>query len=159
MSKKGPFNKPDPQQQQDYTREARLQYDPQIVSESMKRWNDYTELQKEGVIDEGNRIYGALADALTAGKAATDSDVQALLARWHDHMRHFYEPSLDLLRGLGQLYNSDARFMATFEALHPDLPAFLEAAIEQYVDELETAAIARLLEEENEEETRHTGNI
>lgn len=148
MSNKRPFKKLDEQTQQDYTREARLQYDPKTVNESMQRWNSYTKLQKEGIIDEGNRIYRDIAAELEAGKSATDSEVQALLISWHEHLRHFYEPTLDLLQGLGQLYNTDVRFMANFEKIHPELPAFLEVAITQYVDDLETAELERLLAED-----------
>ncbi len=28
--------------------------------------------------------------------------VQAILARWHEHIRYFYEPTLEILRGLGE---------------------------------------------------------
>lgn len=148
MSQKRPFKKLDDQTQQDYTREARLQYDQKIVNESMQRWNSYTKLQKDGIMDEGNRIYRDIAAKLEAGKSATDSEVQELFVLWHEHLNHFYAPTLDLLQGLGQLYNSDPRFMTNFEKIHPQLPAFLEAGIAHYVDELETAVLERLLAED-----------
>ena len=53
-----------------------------------------------------------IAAALEAGKSATESEVQALFARWHQHLRYFYEPPLELLAGLATLYTSDARFIA-----------------------------------------------
>jgi hypothetical protein len=55
---------------------------------------------------------------------------------------------LEILAGLGELYNTDPRFMANFEKLHPDLPAYLGEVIAVYVDELETAEITRLLAED-----------
>ena len=38
------------------------------------------------------------------------------------------------LRGLGQGYANDPAFRAKFEAMHPDLPDFLQAAITVYCD-------------------------
>jgi hypothetical protein len=58
---------------------------------------------------------------------------------------HFYEPSLEVLRGLGHAYNEDPRFNAFFSAIHPDLPPFLQEAIAHYVDVLETEWLEREL--------------
>ena len=69
-------------------------------------------------------------------------------------VRHFYEPSLDRLRGLGQLYNSSPDFIANFQRIHPDLPAYLERVIAEYVDELETAELTRMLAEDEALERR-----
>jgi hypothetical protein len=68
--------------------------------------------------------------------------------RWQHHLRYFYEPTLDILRGLGEAYNSHPDFITFFQALHPDLPGYLQAAITRYVDDLEYAEIERLLAED-----------
>jgi hypothetical protein len=47
-------------------------------------------------------------------------EVQAILVRWHQHLRYFYEPSLEVLRGLGNAYKEHPDFNATFTAIHPD---------------------------------------
>jgi len=138
------------EQQKEYEREARLQYGPGRVNESIQRWNSYTEAEQEAIKAEGNQIYVDLAEAMEAGKGANHSDVHAILDRWQNHIRYFYEPDLDVLRGLGQLYNTDVRFMENFQNIHPDLPAYLEQVIDYYVDELETAAIERMLAEDEE---------
>ena len=108
-------------------------------------------------MDEGNRIYMDIVARIEAGESPTSSDVQAILIRWHNHLRYFYEPTLDVLRGLGELYNTHPDFIANFQQMHPDLPQYLQDAIGQYVDDLETAAIERLLveEEAEDEEGRH----
>jgi hypothetical protein len=59
----------------------------------------------------------------------TSPEVQAILVHWHQHMRYFYEPSLEVLKGLGDMYHDHPDFNATFTAMHPDLPAFLKEAI------------------------------
>ena len=56
-----------------------------------------------------------------------------MLVRWHEHLRYFYEPSIDTLGGMGEMYHDHPDFNATFTAIHPDLPGFLKKAIEHYV--------------------------
>lgn len=150
MSDEEIFQGFDEEQQKEYEREARLTYGPDQVNESIQRWNSYSKAQQETIMQEGNQIYQQLADALQAGTSPNDAQVQAILVRWHNHLRYFYEPSLDLLRGLGMLYNSDVRFMENFQKLHPDLPQYLEDSIDVYVDDLETAEIERMLAEEEQ---------
>ncbi|MDK3160728.1 MerR family transcriptional regulator [Kamptonema cortianum] len=150
MSKKSLFEGFSQEQQDQYTREARLQYGPDIVNASLKRWNSYTKDQQTAIMEEASQIYTELAEAIEAERSPNSPEVQALLERWHENIRWFYEPTLEILRGLGMGYNSDPGFIATFTRYHADLPAFLEAAITTYVDELETAEIQRMLEENDD---------
>lgn len=160
MSKnKKVFERQDDEQQKQYTREARLQYNPSIVNESMQRWNSYSKDRQDEIMEEGNQIYVDLAEMMTAGKQARDNEVQAILDRWQQHLRYFYEPSLDMLRGLGQLYNSSPDFMANFQKIHADLPAYLETVIEYYVDELETAELEQMLAEDEENMNQRRNNL
>lgn len=157
MSKKrksGPFGNMNAAQEEQWGREVRLQYDPDLVRESNQRWNGYSAAQKDYIKDEGNRIYAAIAEQIEAGLPPTSAEVQALLDRWQAHLRYFYEPSLDVLRGLGELYNTSPDFIATFQQLHAELPAYLQAAIAHYVDDLETQAIIAMLEADETEQQR-----
>ena len=137
-------------QQKQYEREARLQYGPALVNDSIARWQGYSGAKQAAIIAQGDRIYSDLAQAMRAGLGAGHPQVTGILERWRDHLRNFYEPSLDLLRGLSQLYNSDPRFIANFQAIHADLPAYLEQVIACYVDELETAELERMLAEDDD---------
>src|SRR5450432_3007347 len=137
MSKKRLFQGFSEEKQKQYEREVRLQYDPAIVNESIKRMNSYTKAEQAAIGELGNQIYGDMADALEAGKSPQSSEVKAILERWHNHLSYFYEPTLDMLRGLGELYNTHPDFIANFQKLNPELPAFLQETISQYVDALE----------------------
>ncbi len=148
MSKKKLFEAFSDEKQKEYEREARLQWGPGIVNDSVKRYNSYTTAQKQAIGEEGNQVYSDLVDALEAGKPARDAEVQAILARWHQHIRYFYEPTLDILRGLGEMYNTHPDFIANFKKLHDDLPAYLQEGIGHYVDDLEYAEIERMLAED-----------
>jgi hypothetical protein len=137
-------------QQQEYEREARLAYDPSIVNDSIQRWNSYSDDQQEAIKAEQSQIYVDLADAMDAGKDENSPEVEVILNRWVENLRHFYEPSLDMLRGLGEMYNMDERFRQNFQNIHPDLPQFLTRVIDHYVDKLETAEIERMLAEDDD---------
>ncbi len=152
--KKQRLKRHSPQQQKHYEREARLQYGPGVVNESVARWGSYSQARQAEIIAEGEAIYSELADVMQQGHQAGHSEVIALLDRWQAHLRNFYEPSLDVLRGLGQLYNSHPEFIANFQRLHADLPAWLERVIDEYVDDLETAELERMLAEDEQRAQR-----
>ena len=136
-------------QQKHYERVARLQYGPDMVNESIQLWNSYTKAKQEAILAEGGQIYGDLVNALKAGVVPQSSDVQSIVQRWHENLRYFYEPTPDILRGLGDAYRTEPGFMAFFEKLHPDLPDYLSEAITQYVSDLEYAEIERMLAEDD----------
>ena len=106
------------------------------VKESVRLWNSYSDEEKAAILAEGGRIYQGIADNMARGPES--GAVQDLLVRWHKHMHYFYEPSIEVLGGLGDMYHDHPDFNATFTAIHPDLPAFLKQAIAHYVDVLET---------------------
>jgi MerR family transcriptional regulator, thiopeptide resistance regulator len=126
------------EQQKAYEQEAMTLYGEATVRESMRRWNGYTEEQRSQIKREGGAIYAGLVEQMHRGPASPET--QEILGRWHQHLRYFYEPSLEVLRGLGNAYNEDPRFNAFFTAIHPDLPPFLQEAITHYVDVLEPEA-------------------
>lgn len=148
MAKKPLFEPIDDETQKQYEREARLQYGPDTVNQSIKRLNGYSPAQKGAIQMEGEQIYTDLVRLMTAGMSAQDAEVQDIVVRWHDHIRYFYEPTLEVMRGLGEMYNSQPEFMATFEKIHVDLPQYLQDSITQYVDDLEYAEIVRMLQED-----------
>jgi MerR family transcriptional regulator, thiopeptide resistance regulator len=145
MSDKNLFEGFSPEKQEHYTRLARLQYGPEVVNKSMQLWNSYGPVKQEAIREEGGEIYTELGRAIDAGLAPQSPEVQAILERWHQHLRYFYEPTLDVLRGLGEGYRSQPDFVAFFTRVHPELPEFIAAGIAQYVDDLETAEIERML--------------
>jgi MerR family transcriptional regulator, thiopeptide resistance regulator len=131
------------EKQRQYEEEATRRYGADSVAASAGRWKSYTPAQREQIMAEGKRIYLDLVEAMPTGveSAAT----QAILARWHQHIRNFYEPSFEVLAGLGTIYEHDPEFHATFAAFHPELPGFFSKAVAVYVDALETAWLEREL--------------
>ncbi len=138
MSQKNLFHGFSEEEEKQYAQQARERYGAQEVDASYKLWNSYTAEKKEAINAESSAIYQELA-ALTE-QDPTGPDVQAVIGRWHQHMRYFYEPSVARLRGLSHLYVDSPDFAEKFRAIHPDLPEFMQAAIGHYCDNLDKNA-------------------
>lgn len=135
MNEKQLFAGFDEEEEKRYMEEARRRWDEEEVSASYKRWNNYSKLEKENIKLEGQAIYAELA-AMTDGDPGSP-EVQKIIGRWHQHLRHFYEPAVERLRGLGQLYVDDPEFAQNFRELDPNFPEFMQKAIEIYRQELD----------------------
>ena len=122
------------EQQEIYAEEARQRWDPKLVNRSMKLWKSYSPEKKQQVMNEGKAIYVDILANMKAGKEPGSAEVRACLVRWLEHMRYFYEPTWAILRGLGQGYATDPAFRANFEKMHPELPDYLNAAIQIYTE-------------------------
>jgi hypothetical protein len=106
------------------------------VKESTRLWNSYSDAKKAEIMTEGSVVYQDIVANMDKGPQSPE--VQAALVRWHQHLRYFYEPTPEVLAGLGDMYHDSPDFNTTFTAMHPDLPAFLKKAIAYYVGNLKT---------------------
>ncbi len=70
---------------------------------------------------------------------------QAILVRWEKNLHHFYDPPLEVLRGLGETYRTHPGFIESLGKIHPDLPEYMGEAVAVFVDALETAAIEGMI--------------
>ncbi len=132
MSKEQLFEAFSDEQQEEYARQAEQMYDPATVRESNRKWKAYSAEEKQRILDEGNQIYLDMVAAMSKG--ANSPEVQAIVERWRRHMDYFWTPNLDQLLALAEGYNDDPRFKANFDKIHPDLAAFMGAAVRVYVD-------------------------
>ena len=142
MSEKNLFEGFSKEKQQQYEKEAVGRWG-EGAEQSIKLWNSYSDERKEAIMKEGSDIYQEIVANMDKGAGAPE--IRALLVRWHEHLRYFYEPTIEVLGGLGHMYHDHPDFNATFTNIHPDLPAFLKEAIVIYVDELETKWLEREL--------------
>ena len=115
--------------QKQYEEEIRQRYGEKAF-EGVTDWNSYSPEQKARIKAESEAIYHNLVENMDKGY--TSPEVQQIIARWRQHLRYFYEPSTERLLGLGQMYTEHPEFVATFSAMHPALPEFLNKAIQYY---------------------------
>jgi DNA-binding transcriptional MerR regulator len=138
MSAQELFEGFDEETQQRYELEAAQRWGEDIVKGSRRRWDGYSAQQKAAIFAEAGQIYRDLAARI--GEDPAGKDVQSIVARWHQNLRWFYEPSREILLGLGHAYTEDPRFAAFFTRIHKDLPAFLHQAIEHYCQSMPAGA-------------------
>ncbi len=115
-----------------YAAEARERYGDEAArsQERAASWDDAT---AGAVKNEGDAVHRDLA-ALMASPV-DDPAVQAVIARHHAWVCHFWTPDAAAYTGLGQLYVDDERFTANIDATAPGLAAYLRDAIAVYARE------------------------
>ena len=123
----------DETKQKQYEQEIRERYGEDAFK-GVKDWNCYTPEEKARIKNESETIYKSIVANMDNG--FDSPEVQSQIAAWHNHLRYFYEPSMERLLGLADLYNDHPDFMATFKGFHPELPEFLRKAIQFYCKEL-----------------------
>ena len=87
--------------------------------------------------DENTRAFAA---AMRAGQPAGGQAATDLAERHREHIgRHFYECGYPLHRGLAEMYVSDPRFTAHYDAVEPGLARYVRDAIVANADRREPA--------------------
>jgi MerR family transcriptional regulator, thiopeptide resistance regulator len=129
MQKKEFFEAFNEEQEKHYSAEAEQLWGDE-VKKSYQRWNSYTPERKKAIHAESQRIFSGLAENMPRGAAS--QQVQDLVDQLFHHMGVFFNCTIEIFENMGHMYNSDPRFQATFTAMDPDLPAFLEEAITIY---------------------------
>ncbi|MCO6449357.1 MAG: MerR family transcriptional regulator [Caldilineales bacterium] len=133
MSPKQLFEAFDEETQKKYEEEAMQRWDPEVVRASNQRWRNYSDEKKAAIMQEANEFYNDILANMDKGPASPE--VQNAIARWHQNIRYFYEPTPEILLGLGRMYVDDPRFAAFYENMHPDMPAFMRDAVTYYCTE------------------------
>jgi DNA-binding transcriptional MerR regulator len=125
------------EQQKEYDAEAKRRWGhTDAYKESRKRYGSYSAEQKKRVGEESETIYRDMVAIMPLGPSSPQA--QACVARWRQHLQHFYEPSDEMLLGLAELYTDDPAFAATFQRIHPDLAGFMRQAIQAFCSERAT---------------------
>lgn len=85
-------------------------------------------------LDESSAITLSIADCMKAGLPASDSKTQKHIAEHYNWLRNFYEPGLEMYRGLGEMYVADKRFTKTYEDIAPGLAVYMRDAMITFAD-------------------------
>ncbi len=114
-----------------YKKEAYEKYDKKLVDESYRRTSKYSKVDWTAILKESGEITNAIAGRMEEGPG--DAEVQRRVAQWHQLINDRYYPcSLEIFRGLGDLYVQDGRFAANYEKVKPGLAAFMREAMLLY---------------------------
>lgn len=119
-----------------YAKEAKERWgDTDAYKQSVERVKNLSKEDYARIAEEGENLMKRIA-AHIQDDPASDA-VQELIAEHFNNLRAFYEPSIELYRGLGSMYVEDVRFRAYFERHHKELPEFMRDAMEVFCEGLE----------------------
>lgn len=121
------------EEMEQYTQEAKARWgDTDAYKESQKRYKKMTKDDLTRIQKEGDELMKEIAANMN--KAAGSEKIQTLIGRHFNNLRHFYEPSLEMYRGLANMYIEDKRFAAYYEKYAPGLAQFMREAMIAYCD-------------------------
>ena len=118
MSEKELFSGFSEEQQKEYFKEAETLFDPKLVHQSQRRWESYSQAEKDAVRAEGKEIHLAILEQMDKG--ADSPEVQEQVAELHKYfVRSYYDCTFEIFRGLGQMWVDDPRFNEVYEKIKP----------------------------------------
>lgn len=98
--------------------------------ESARRTKGYGKADWDEIRRELDSIHGRLVALMQQGVPVSDPAVQALVAEHRAHIDRWYYPcSVQMHRGLGEMYVADPRFTANLDKAAPGFAQFLRDAI------------------------------
>jgi MerR family transcriptional regulator, multidrug-efflux activator len=119
-----------------YSEETRQLYGKDFVEATERRVNGYSEDKWKEIHMTVSGIYSRLAARMPYGPA--DPEAQQAVAAWHRCITdNFYDCTLQVFRGLGNLYVDDDRFTANINKHQIGLAQFMKEAMHVYCDRME----------------------
>lgn len=116
-----------------YEAEARERWgNTDAYKQSQERVGKMTKEQFEQVGKDAEEITQKIAALAEAGSTPESPEVQEQVAAHYNWLRNFYEPSLEMYRGLGSMYVDDPRFAANYEKYRPGMAVFMRDAMHAY---------------------------
>lgn len=138
MDKKEMFNSFDmtqiEEQRKKYAREAEERYgDTDAYKESQQKTSGYKKEDWAEITSEQQGIYKNIIKYMDKGPGAPE--IQEAVERLRNHItRYYYNCTLEIFRGLGELYVQDERFTKNIDKYKEGLARFLSEAMRIYCD-------------------------
>ncbi len=121
------------QQTEEYAAEAKQRWGhTNAYKQSVGKYESLTHEQKLKMKEDADAFMREIASHV--GEDPKSDAVQDLIAKHFESLRFFYEPTLEIYRGLGTMYADDPRFAAYYEKYHPQLPPFMRDAMHAFCD-------------------------
>lgn len=114
----------------EYREEVREKYGD-IAVKSHEKTDKYTKENWAKIMGEAEEIYKALAENMD--KEPSDPAVQLLIGEWRNHItKYYYNCTIEIFKGLGELYVADERFTKNIDKTKAGLAEFMKKAIDIY---------------------------
>lgn len=137
MTESNPFKGFSPEKQHAYEQELVDNYGDQAqahIDESKVKVGKLSPAQMDAIKAEGHGINKALVLCIEADDEPGSSQVQALIARQHVWVSHFWKPNKEAYIGLGVQYAEHPDFRAFYDAYDKNMVDFLCAAMKIYAE-------------------------
>jgi len=119
------------EKQEKYEQEIIQKYGRQAMDESKRRMQKWSKKDFDNIMGESDKIFTAIRDNMSLGYDS--SQVQSQINEVHKWLNNFYDCDLEMLEGLGHMYNEHPDFVKMYKTkYHEDMPEFLLRAIEYY---------------------------
>ena len=98
--------------------------------ESARRTKHYGKAEWEQIRAEGDAVFARFAELMAANAPVDDARVQAAVTAHREHItRWFYPCSVEIQRGLAEMFVADSRFAANIDRVAPGLARYVRDAI------------------------------
>ena len=140
MSKKEMFNGFDiteiENHKRKYEKEVKEKYgNSDAYKESILKTSKYTKDDWKSVYGDMEGIFKAISENMDKGPESLE--VQELVGKWRNFIsNNFYNCTVEIFRGLGEMYVQDERFTKNIDKTKEGLSEFLSEAIEIYCNNL-----------------------
>ncbi|NDI35695.1 MerR family transcriptional regulator [Chengkuizengella sediminis] len=115
-----------------YADEAKQNYG-ETYKKTAEKTKNYTKEDWKNITEEANGIYKKLASRMEF--APEDEQTQDTIHEWRQHItKYYYECTVDIFRGLGDMYVSDERFTKNIDKHKQGLAEFMKQAMFVYCD-------------------------
>lgn len=120
---------------ENYKEEAKKRWgNTDAYKQSIERTKNWKKEDYQKVFEESGAIYNALVLLTKNGNDTTSTEAQAEIGKFYNHLRHFYEPTPEMFKGLGEMYITDTRFKAFFDKLDPSLAEYMKEGMAYFAD-------------------------
>lgn len=118
-----------------YKNEAKQRWgSTDAYKQSQERVSKLSKAEIAEMKEAGEALCRELAVAIERGVAPESDEFQALVQKHFEGINFFYDCSMEIYRGLADMYVQDDRFAAYYRKYHADLPVKLVQGMRFYAD-------------------------
>lgn len=124
------------EQMKQYQEEAKQRWgNTEAWKQSQERTKHWTKADYDRIKKDGEAWTKKMAAIKEQGFTPQSPEAQAMIDQHYNGLRTFYEPNLEMYRGLGQMYVDDPRFTAYYDKHAKGLAIYMRDAMVYYVEQ------------------------